>query len=563
MTISPPAPALRGQPGIPDEVPDLIADDATGRSGIRSDRWPARGVAGMLLLLTTLSSLIRLEGARMWFWIDEALTVGIASQPLLEIPAVLRMDGSPPLYYLLLHVWSGIFGTGELATHSLSLGFAVACVPVGYVAARTLFDRRAATMTAILAATIPFLTHFARETRMYSLVTFLAMVVSASFVHAFCRRTRNAVPVFALSLTALLYTHNWGIYLVVACALGLLPAAYGSTAPRRVARDGALALAVVVLAYVPWGFVLVGQIGDTGAPWSFTPSARQVVYELAALVRDERVLVLLAAVVGAGLLELWRRPRSSGGAIAWTLSTLVVVPVGLGWVVAHVEPSWATRYLAVIVGPLLLLLGWGLARAGTAGAIALVLAVALWVQPLTRVDGTIRFEPQAKSDAKALASAIDRRLGDGDLVIVAQPEAVPLFAHYVERDVRFATLWGEVDSPELMDWRDGEERLAASSVESNLVPLVRSLPEGARVALVGPGGKVVPTDTEWIRTFHRRHSVWRRTLTAGPETTLIERISDAMGDGTPGRDASDTGQPAAIPFVASIFEVVGSVDGAS
>ncbi|MDQ6911086.1 MAG: hypothetical protein M3Z84_09955, partial [Actinomycetota bacterium] len=36
-------------------------------------------------------------------WLDEALSVNIASLPLGDIPGALRHDGAPPLYYLLLH----------------------------------------------------------------------------------------------------------------------------------------------------------------------------------------------------------------------------------------------------------------------------------------------------------------------------------------------------------------------------------------------------------------------------------------------------------------------------
>ena len=42
------------------------------------------------------------------------------------------MDGSPPLYYMLLHVWMSWFGNGEAATHWLSMLFAALTVPVGY-----------------------------------------------------------------------------------------------------------------------------------------------------------------------------------------------------------------------------------------------------------------------------------------------------------------------------------------------------------------------------------------------------------------------------------------------
>ena len=43
-------------------------------------------------------------------WLDEALTVNIARLPLSRIPDALRHDGSPPLYYLLLHGWIAVFG---------------------------------------------------------------------------------------------------------------------------------------------------------------------------------------------------------------------------------------------------------------------------------------------------------------------------------------------------------------------------------------------------------------------------------------------------------------------
>ena len=55
-----------------------------------------------------------------WYWVDESMSIGIASHPISEIPTVLRQDGTPPLFYVLLHVWMRLFGTGEQATASLS-----------------------------------------------------------------------------------------------------------------------------------------------------------------------------------------------------------------------------------------------------------------------------------------------------------------------------------------------------------------------------------------------------------------------------------------------------------
>ncbi len=77
--------------------------------------------AALLVFLTAVSAYLRTHFITGQFWEDEAITTGIASHSLSAIPGVLRHDGSPPLFYLLLHVWISIFGTSEAATHSLSL----------------------------------------------------------------------------------------------------------------------------------------------------------------------------------------------------------------------------------------------------------------------------------------------------------------------------------------------------------------------------------------------------------------------------------------------------------
>jgi hypothetical protein len=214
----------------------------------------------------------------------------------------------------------------------------------------------------------------------------------------------------------------------------------------------------------------------------------------------------------------------------------------MGWVVAHIEPSWATRYLAVVVGPLLIAVGWGLSRAGTAGVVALVLSCLLWIQPFTRHEGSWAVVPEAKSDARALAPEIDERLADGDLLIVAQPEAVPLFAGYVARDVTFASSWGVPEEPLVMDWRHALDRLRATSPEQDLLPLLAQVPPGGRVALVGPGARLSRTDTEWIRLFHDRHRTWRAHLNSAEGWQRVTTFR------------ADTEERARIPFVVSIFE---------
>src|SRR5215218_4330818 len=159
----------------------------------RRPAWSLPAVAGSARLfaplavggLVLLSIVLRTRDFDVGFWIDEGLSVGIADRPLADIPAALRLDGSPPLYYALLHVWMAVFGTTETATHALSLLFAVLTVPAAWWAARGLFGPTAGLAAALLTATNPFLTHYAQETRMYALVALLGLVACGAFGRAY------------------------------------------------------------------------------------------------------------------------------------------------------------------------------------------------------------------------------------------------------------------------------------------------------------------------------------------------------------------------------------------
>src|SRR5918997_1186116 len=163
-------------------------------------------VAAALLVLMALSTALRTGALDAGFWIDEAIAVGIASHEPTEIPGLLRQDGSPPLYYLLLHGWIALAGTGEVATRSLSLLFAAVAVPVAWWAASAVGGRRAGAVAAAVVAVCPFFAYYAQEARMYTLVAVLSLVATAGFM-------RRRPIVLVAGLTLLLYTHTWGVFL--------------------------------------------------------------------------------------------------------------------------------------------------------------------------------------------------------------------------------------------------------------------------------------------------------------------------------------------------------------
>ena len=104
----------------------------------------ARGRACPLGLgvLVAVSLLLRTRELGIGFWIDEGLSVGIADRPLATSRARCAQDGSPPLYYMLLHFWLALGGHAEAGVRALSLLFALLAIPVGLVGGRRVCSAR-------------------------------------------------------------------------------------------------------------------------------------------------------------------------------------------------------------------------------------------------------------------------------------------------------------------------------------------------------------------------------------------------------------------------------------
>ena len=121
--------------------------------------------------------------------------------------------------------------------------------------------------------------------------------------------------------------------------------------------------------------------------------------------------------------------------------------------------------------------------------------------------------PDDKSNVREVADAIAPSLAPGDLVVSTQPEQVPVLEYYLPDGLRFATLTGEVRDTGVTDWRDGPERLGATSAERDLAPLLDRLKPGQRVVLVTPiFADIQRWQAPWTELVRLRSGEWRQHL---------------------------------------------------
>ena len=478
---------------------------------VRARRRPSPTVLTILGLLGLLlvSAWLRTGSLDAAFWIDEAISVGVSSYGFFDIPGVLRVDGSPPLYYLLLHLWMQAFGDGETATHTLSLIFALASIPVALWAGRSLYDAKTGWIAAGLAALNPYLTYYAQETRMYSLQAVLSIVVAASFLHVYVRRDRRYLPVFVLSLTAMLYTHNWALFLSM--ALGLVALYLWRTTPDEVERkalfkDGLIALGAISLLYLPWVPTLIHQATRTGAPWALRPTVEQLLDAVSLVLGGVATGIALLLVAGSGLAKQIRE-RADRRALA--LVALTFGAIFIAWLVSQVSPAFANRYFASFVGPLILVAAVGLRHAGRLGLVCLVIVAAFWLDPRTG-------ELESKNNTRSVSASIATLVTTGDLIVATHPESLPLISYYMPKGVRYANTLGPVDDPRVFDWTDATERLKRTRPTPTIDRLLRTLEPGQELVLVQPILRTGRWQAKWTSLVRRRVVQWERRLDADP-----------------------------------------------
>ncbi len=482
---------------IPTSSATVWTESGAGSPPARNRRALPAGLPLAALMIGAAA--LRLPLLPASYWGDEAISVGIASRPLLAIPQALRFDGSPPLYYLLLHVWMGIFGTSPVATHSLSLLLSVACVPVGWWCGTRLCGRRAGWAAAALIAVSPYLTDFGVQSRMYALLALAGLWAVGAWIVALRSGGRRRLASAAGASVVVLYTHDWGLYLVAALAVAGLIAGWRD---RAIARRAVGLILVSMAGYLAWVPSFVHQLGSTGAPWASRPQLSDL-FAAPWQVSAARAWPALLVASLIGVAAAWwtlppdrkrglrpagcPAPSRTGWRPAPIAATVCAVTLLAGWIGAELVKSWSPRYLGVAVVPALVLLGALLVRS-RAGRICLAgLMVTMLGTAAPAWVGSRLAVVDAQSDASSVIRPLAGQLQAGDLVVAAQVSQLPLVAYYAPGPkLRYATPLGAVRDPRFVDWTHLQRRLLTADPDAVFAGLLASIPVGGHVLLVDP-----------------------------------------------------------------------------
>src|SRR5687768_10326088 len=293
------------------------------------------------------------------------------------VRAVFLSDTSPPLYYLLLSVWTRLAGTSDAALRLFSALAALCCLPLIWLTGCRIGDRTTGLIASVLFAFSPPALYYASEGRMYS----LTWVFALGFAWLALRLERDGprwplLAAWALVGAGGLLTHYFFAFVWTAVVVWLW---VHLDRPGRARLAAAAVLTGVLI--LPW----YARVPESLSLWRITAGWSSGELSRGDLVRGPLGLIRY--------MLFWRAVyRGNVEVLAIVLYVLLVVAMLLRgprrWVTGRPLLLWLWL-VGAAVGPVMfdLLLGTTtsrIGRYGLAGLPAAILLVALGTSALPR-----------------------------------------------------------------------------------------------------------------------------------------------------------------------------------
>lgn len=512
------------------------------------ESW-TRGLRLLAAVLLLLAALLRVVALDKPLYVDEMTTITVASQPLGEMAAVMRLiDASPALYPLLLHGWLHV-SHADAWVRLLSAIFGWLAVVAIWRLVTRYFGIRAGLAAAAVMALSPGHVHYSQYVRSYSLFTLLAVVhvwVVLEWTRPGARRGVALWLTAVATTTAMLYTHYLSMLLIGTSGLFVIWRNRSSVQPL-IGWIGAVGFAAVLflpgvpllqhnMTYdrirnadrpdrppltelVP---TLVAEVGTGQRALGFTnPEVRRLVLAGGA--------VLLPALALVGLRRGWRQSPDATLLLALVAVLPVAIYLGTGRKLVAVRffLPFMTAYVALIGIGLATLRRWALLAAVT--AVVLLSAV-----PLRHFIATYAWS----YDHRAVAAAMKAESKSGDALVVVHPFESFYYRWYQDGTMpTYGLGFTALDPTEHVEYVIKPPPLELERARRRLEAVAERHP---RFWVVGQSSKAFASDAgdeaqlfTWIDAHYTRLGDLNRLTDGDPQIRLYGAKSVAPGRPTP------------------------------
>ncbi|MFN8078703.1 MAG: glycosyltransferase family 39 protein [Kineosporiaceae bacterium] len=355
-----------------------VQDSATFRTPRVEPRAEPPAPWWPVLLIAAAGGALRLAGlGRESLWVDEGYTASLVRLgPAAYIDNVLHTIRNilPPLYFALMHYWTALAGTSEVALRLPSALAGTAAIVLIHRVALAGVGRRAALIAAVLLAFSPFHLWFSQEARPYELLALLYLASLHLLVTVLAgpgamHPTTSPVtsPVIGLGVidALMLYTHHHATMLIAAQVVYVAVRGVSGTLDRAAIRRWLTASAVGAVVSIPWLLLFLNQLGKVNEfPWLSRPTAATLYGTVVTFAGSGPALACFVVLLLAGGLSRHLGPRPDAGPYLLLWVAFLVPLLGTFTYAVFFAPVFGAKYVIATSLPLLVLVADGASRLG-------------------------------------------------------------------------------------------------------------------------------------------------------------------------------------------------------
>jgi mannosyltransferase len=316
---------------------------------MRDDSGKIRLTAAIILLASMFLRINDLSTESLRY--DEGVSILLANSSLHEIieDRISYKFGHPPLYFFFLHYWVAFFGDTEFSVRIPSVIFGLLSVYLFYRVGGLLFGEETGVLASLLLGVSVFHIGHSQEARMYSLMTLLTLSSMFFFLKLLGRMELGMKIGYVISTILLLYTHVYGLFILMAQGLFILIISLCAGKTNRIDFVGWFMLQTSILVlFTPWMGVLMEQAskilysGTWIGIYYGSPTIKTLTSSLIEFSGSFRLLIIFLLLSITSIVTIDVKSYSKLGlVIIWLL-----MPVLLSILISNVlQPIYQTRYL--------------------------------------------------------------------------------------------------------------------------------------------------------------------------------------------------------------------------
>ena len=160
-------------------------------------------------------------------------------------------DAHPFFYYILLVLWTKLFGISELALRSLSAVLGVVLIMSTYYVGSRTISTRVGVIASVLLLVNPVALYYSQEARMYTLVPLLILFSTFYFYRLLTKPDKKNIILYIMISSIFMYTDYLGVLLLLTHVSFSLWRFF-QTREKRIFRILIFAYIAIFLLYIPW-----------------------------------------------------------------------------------------------------------------------------------------------------------------------------------------------------------------------------------------------------------------------------------------------------------------------